>query len=647
MCKIGVIATYTELITVVRKTAAEIKQDIVVKLGSLEQGVELAKKMIIEHEVDAIVSRGPTGEMIKNNLELPVIVIEITNFDLIRAFHNAKLQGEKIVFIDFMQEKFNYDLDIVKEILNVNINRYLFNEIQEIKGLVREAWEYGADVVVGTAECIINEARHMGMKGILVNVGKEDIINAIERAKSTIDIRKREKEKAKWMETILDNTQEGTIVIDYLNRIRIFNKSAEKILGLSSKNIVGNKVNHIKENKFLKTIYSDGNEITGDIVDIRQDKIAVNRFHIHVDKEFYGVVITIQKISRLQELEGKIRKSLHSKGFVAKANFEDIICSSSKMKQLKRKAKQYGIADSTVLIIGNSGTGKELFAQSIHNVSERKKGPFVGISCASFPKNLLESELFGYEEGAFTGAKKGGKLGLFELAHNGTLFLDEIGEIPLSLQSRLLRVLQEKEVMRLGGDKIIPVNTRVICATNKNLLKKVKEGTFREDLYYRINILKLSIPPLKERREDIPLIGKRLLDKNAVVFNKKINIDESLFCLLASYDWPGNVRELENFIQRLIALSENDYIDKELFSNTLDDFLSENGYCSEINEEKAGQTQDETIIVKLGTLEEIENQIINIMDQKWDGDKNKISEVLGVSRTTLWRKYNQLNGENN
>src|SRR5690625_3003716 len=225
------------------------------------------------------------------------------------------------------------------------------------------------------------------------------------------------------------------------------------------------------------------------------------------------MVVTYQEAESILLANNEIRSELYQRRFFAKYQFDDIISRSDKMEQLITLAKAYAISESNILIYGESGTGKELIAQSIHNESKRRTGPFIAVNCAALPENLLESELFGYEDGAFTGAKKGGKPGLFEMAHGGTIFLDEVGDITPSLQARLLRVLQEKEVRRIGGERIISVDIRVLSATNKDLLASVEDGEFRRDLYYRLNVLHLYNLPLRERVEDIEYIIDALLEK--------------------------------------------------------------------------------------------------------------------------------------
>ncbi|MBP2627827.1 MAG: proprionate catabolism activator, Fis family, partial [Firmicutes bacterium] len=321
--------------------------------------------------------------------------------------------------------------------------------------------------------------------------------------------------------------------------------------------------------------------------------------------------------------EQMVRQKLNKKGLVAKFRIEQLIGKSSAITAVRERICQYANADAKVLITGESGTGKELVAQSIHNLSERKNGPFVAVNCAALPESILESELFGYEEGAFTGAKKGGKFGLFELAHKGTLFLDEIGELPLSLQARLLRVLQENEVMRLGGDSVIPVDVRVLSATNQDLAKFVEKKEFRADLYYRLDVLRIHVPPLKERPEDIPELAKKILSKNASMpFRSKITgITDSAIAVLQKCLWKGNIRELENVIERLKLIVKGPIIEELDVRQELMDY-------QHLEIEKKDNDS-------LGNLEKKKIEQI-LLEEKYN--YTQAAKRLGISRTTLWRK---------
>lgn len=305
-------------------------------------------------------------------------------------------------------------------------------------------------------------------------------------------------------------------------------------------------------------------------------------------------------------------------------------------------AEKISVSNSAVLLTGESGTGKELFAHAIHQNSSREQFPFVRINCASIPEHLLESELFGYDEGAFTGAKKGGKRGKFELANFGTIFLDEIGDMPLSMQSKLLRVLQEGEVERVGGQKPKTIDVRIIAATHRNLEKMIEEGTFRQDLYYRLNVIKLEIPPLRERKEDIPYIATYLLKKLEKKFHQHgINLTNRVISKLQQHNWPGNIRELENVLERAVNVLEGNTIDivhLPLYLRENGHFLSEKQkvYVDYNNHSDSFPTLKETLSL-------VEKQAIINALQLSNGNKLEASKLLGIGKTSLYDKCKQYN----
>jgi transcriptional regulator with PAS, ATPase and Fis domain len=289
--------------------------------------------------------------------------------------------------------------------------------------------------------------------------------------------------------------------------------------------------------------------------------------------------------------------------------------------QTKKIAQEVAKTNSTVLLLGESGTGKELFAQAVHNDSNRR-GAFIAVNCSAIPRSLVESELFGYEAGTFTGANRNGRPGKFERAHNGTIFLDEIGDMPLDLQAVLLRVLQEREVVRVGGFKPIPVNVRVIAATNQDLLEKVVEGNFREDLYYRLNVIALKIPPLRERKDDIPLLVKELLPQICARMNKQLlRVSPAVMQNLQKYDWPGNVRELENALERSTVIAKGNEIEMIDLSEHLNNATSMN--LNNMSLQDIEKVRIEQAIATQRTVEDA-------------------AKILGISRSTLYRKMTAL-----
>jgi transcriptional regulator with PAS, ATPase and Fis domain len=350
-----------------------------------------------------------------------------------------------------------------------------------------------------------------------------------------------------------------------------------------------------------------------------------------------GAVSTFRHVSNVIRAENEVRRSF-AKGLIAKYFLDDFIYSSPLIQEVIHKVKRFAASDSTVLITGETGTGKEILAHSIHNLSLRQKGPFVSINCAALPDQLLESELFGYEEGAFTGSKRGGKSGLFELAHGGSLFLDEISATPLSVQIRLLRVLQEKEVMRIGGDRLIPIDVRIIAAANRNLQEEVLAGRLREDLFFRLNVLNIYIPPLRERIEDLPLLVEALIRRlSAKYHSPTFSIASSYTRILMTYSWPGNVRQLENFLEKFLLLSENKF-DPRVFQNLFHELTS-------APDTPTPQTQKPSIYSSASYADQEKENQVQIIRRALENaqySRTKAAQLLGISRTTLWRKIKEL-----
>lgn len=354
-----------------------------------------------------------------------------------------------------------------------------------------------------------------------------------------------------------------------------------------------------------------------------------------VSNDMYPVLDDVGNVKGMVELthsrQQDIRRTRKIMGFAAEYTFDDIVGASKSIKERIRTAKEYASSPFNFLITGESGVGKELFAQSIHNYSPRRKGPFVALNCANFSDGLIESELFGYVGGAFTGASKNGQIGKFELADGGTLFLDEVGELPLHFQSKLLRVLETWMVTRIGSSKQIPVNVRLITATNRNLAEMVEEGLFRQDLYYRLQVLTLEIPPLRDRKDDLALLSDSFLNQAAAPYRDTPKIlNTQAKKILMSYDWPGNVRELRNVITRATVLSKSKIISKEI----LEESIASKGYML-----KAASTDKPEERVKQ-KLAEIDNAYASLLKEALEitvGNKKEAAALIGVSRNTFYR----------
>jgi transcriptional regulator with PAS, ATPase and Fis domain len=420
------------------------------------------------------------------------------------------------------------------------------------------------------------------------------------------------------LETLINRVDQGIVYIGLGGNILFFNQIAKHYLG--DELAVGEEIC-----KLFPDLKWPVNEPAVQIVDRDTGALSISAKPLHG----IGALIEVQRISTIQEKEQEIRRRMSSKPHLALAKFSDLVGSHPQFLAAMEIARKYSQVDATVLITAETGTGKELFAQSIHNMSPRRSGPFVAVNCAALPESLLESELFGYVGGAFTGARRGGKVGLFEQAHGGTIFLDEIAEMPFRLQSSLLRVLQHKEVMRIGDDKLIPVDVRIITATNKNLRELVEQGRFREDLYYRLDILRIKLPPLRDRKEDIPLLVQHFAIQGCRQFAKKpVAFSKEGMKRLYNYHWPGNVRELYNVVQRAVLLAEKPIVDVDL----LDEIL-EQGIMAKPGDRHRFEVE------LTGNYQNIQRQMIRQLMDIY-GDEEEIMKLLGLSRTTIWRRLN-------
>lgn len=608
---------------VVSERFADSAHLIKVVKGDLQECIAIVKQAV-EDGVEVIVSRGGTATLIKKNVNIPTVHIQVTVMDVLRALRQSAEYPEKIGIAGF--ENVIYGCEDLATLLGITFVEIALKNEAEAPEKIAAAVQNGVELIVGDAISTKLAAR-IGVQGALIQSGKEAIYKAINEAELIAHIRREEQEKSELLRTVIDTSVEGIIATDLNDKITIFNPMAERIFQISHWEAIGNQLQTVIP-QFSLPRNDDFSEKLADVQRIGDKTLMIKHSQIKVKDEIIGRIYNFQNVSQLQQLEQNVRKKLHAKGLIARVKMADIVGASSACNALKRKAAKYALTQSTILITGESGTGKEMLVQSIHNVSTRANGPFVAVNCAALPENLLESELFGYAEGAFTGAKKGGRQGLFELAHGGTLFLDEIGEMPLSLQSRLLRVLQEKAVMHLGGDTVIPVDVRIIAATNQNLTKLISEKNFRQDLYYRLNILRIHMPTLGERIEDIPLLAKEMIKKMKHINGKVTGIHLEAREYLTQRNWPGNIRQLANTIERAMLLSSGPFITKQDIMEAYDEEGESSGEC--IGEKS--EMKDSLAMVE-------HEMLLRVLTEE-EYNYSRAAARLGIHRTTLWRKLN-------
>lgn len=434
------------------------------------------------------------------------------------------------------------------------------------------------------------------------------------------------------------------IAIDFLDkegRIMYINKAFIDFLGIAGQNVIGKHVAEINPTtRFPEVLNSKQAEIAWRHRFQNGRDAVVHRIPILGDTgELVGGfgVVLFQDFDELKEVmekykvldrELKLYKNEIAKMNSARYALDDIIGNTPDILKCKEKVKKVAKFNSNVLILGESGVGKELFAHAVHNVSQKWDMPFISLNCSAIPENLLESELFGYEEGSFTGAKKGGNIGKFELANGGTIFLDEIGEMPYHMQAKILRVLQEKEVERVGGKIPIKLNVRVICATNRNLEEMVRKSKFREDLYYRLNVLTIEVPPLRKRKDDIPLFIERFIGEFYRESGLFRHVPENVMEILKNYNWPGNIRELKNVVEKICVNSD----DVNISINDLPPYIINSSIKEKYEEKQGGLSK---------IIESIEKEIIINTLKECSNNKSEAAKKLNIPRATLYRKLDE------
>ena len=642
--QILLISTYAELTMQAKKIAKELNIPIdIYEGGILNNGHIYATSKVDLYDV--IISISGTAEIIKKLVTtVPVLSIETTSGDILRALGQAIRFNKSLTLVSYQTSKIS-ELENLTQLLNVKYQLLSYSSKQEFESQISRVMDWHDTTIVGHGGCVQELAHQKGMDYVLIKPSYTAIKQTLSSAKNIIEAINKDKFQNNRLTSIIDYSLEGVISVSKNGDITCFNTAAKKIFNLEK----APKTIHDKNvPPILKDLLGDRSFIHDKVIKVAPHNLIYSRLPININKDLEETIIMVQKVSYYQKIEYTTRMQLAAKGLVAHHTFSDIIHSSQMMETVIKNARRFSKTTATILIQGDTGTGKELFAQSIHTESQVKNGPFVAINCAALPEDLLESELFGYEEGAFTGARKGGKIGLFELAHNGTIFLDEIGELPLSIQNRLLRVLQEKEIMRIGGTKVIKVNVRVIAATNKDLYDLMMQNNFRPDLYFRLNVLTLKIPALHDRPEDIKDLICFFLQKYNLQYDRNITMfSPSVLGILKKYPWPGNIRELETLMEKIVITADSDTIDEAFIKNTLEEYTGNHLVVDEAKPDTSSTPPKDLpgdqnhIIVKINTLEKMEEEIIRQLLQKENGNKQSLANKLGISRATIWNKLKE------
>jgi transcriptional regulator with PAS, ATPase and Fis domain len=615
--KLAVISPSTTLTAVMNQVLTRRGLSVVVVEAAQHQAIVMAQRLIDEG-VSVLVSRGKTASVLREHFQVPIVEVRHTFFDCINAYHKAVEVSDKVAFLatsDGYAAILEKARPFMPAVTICPIDP--FGNAQDHDVQLDRLQADGIEVAIGglSLEAAI---KGRGMHYIMSDADADAAFDAIDEALHLLRIEEERLHKRlelqsryEMIRSILDCVSEGIFSIDGQGVITNMNSVATQYLGSLN---CGDNVAGLLPQDYFGRVLEKAEAVRGALITLGRLSLTLSIAPINLGGQVIGAVATLQKQTEIKAIEQKMRRQL-ARQHVAEHTFAAIIGSSPALAKAKRLAQTFAVVDSTVMIEGETGTGKELFAQGIHNASKRRHGPFVAINCAAFAPGVLESELFGYVKGAFTGALNEGKAGVFELAHTGTIFLDEISETSAEIQLKLLRTLQERKVVRIGDDKVTPVDIRIITASNKRLPQLIAQGLFREDFFYRICVLKLQLPPLRERRQDIPELVAHLLASFGM---PAATPDPALLARLSRYEWPGNIRQLGNIIERLAVMGQG----REMHGPWLEEALEDLPATSEGVD---GGRQDE------------KQQLLQALSSV-RGNREQAARSLQISTTTLWRR---------
>jgi propionate catabolism operon transcriptional regulator len=574
--------------------------------------------------VDAFVSAGANAAILRGAVVTPVAAIEVTGYDLMQALLRASEISPRIGVVTYGSTI--AELEAIQGVLSVGVEQRCYQSHDEAWLAVRELGAAGCRVFVGPS-VVVELAEHNGYRGVLA-YSLRSVRRGIESALGLVEASRQSSDRHQHMRGVLNGLPDPVLAIDESGRVMTMNEAMEALIG-PLQGFQGRPLATVAPGLSHRGMLGPERDLGEFLLPHRRKPLRARSQPIVERGRTVGALLTLKEraYQRAQPPGASTRSATERAR--ARHRFDDLLGTSPALMRVKELARHYARTDSTILLAGETGTGKELFAQAIHNEGPKSDGPFVAVNCGAFPESLLESLLFGYEDGAFTGGRRGGQRGLVEAAHGGTLFLDEIGDMPLTLQSRLLRVLQEREVVRLGSTTPVDIDVRVVAATHHDLEALVADRRFRADLHYRLNVLHLALPPLRERAEDVEAIARSATATALVRLGSPIDATRALRPLMARmrrYAWPGNVRELENVCERLAV------------------HFAQHASVAEIDyrriEAECGAPLGRPGRAKTGTAREPQ-KLRSALDA-CRGNRVETARRLGVSRSTLWRRMKSL-----
>lgn len=607
--------------------------------SSPDHPLKVAAKAFSQVNHDIIIVGTVTAKVIAGLDKNKIIPFRAGHKALVKAFLKAKKITDRAVFISSIEEK--HDARFYEKLIGLKIDIYYANDLDDYRLLCIKARQEGHSVVVG-GSYTFQIAREFGLKPVFLFSDHDIFHDAYTRAMETHRYNQSLEEKVSQLEIISQESQDSVIFINKNNHITFTNKVAEQKLHLNTDLLADHHISELFD--FIQTDMLKKDRNSEVIGSLNGEQILVTIHPVFVGERTAGTVLMAKKVQEIAAMDSRIRQKMRHKGFMAKYTFQDILGGSPLIMQCKKHAELYAVSEAPVLIYGATGTGKELFAQAIHNSSTRKLFPFVAINCATLPSDLMESELFGYVKGAFTGASSQGKRGLIDQAHLGTLFLDEVDSLSTALQAKLLRLLQEKEFIRVGGNEVIPVDIRIVAACNRKQDENSEENLLRQDLFYRLSILYLQLPTLTQRKSDIPLLFDHFLKEyNPELAEMFFPLPMNVIELLTHLPFAGNLRELQSIAARIACLCSKKMINDDEYLAVL--FQS----CCHIDTDMAeGLPADSKPIIDHKnslsvSMKNAEKTILQLSKENCAGSIKCMSDHLGIGRTTLWRKLKEHN----
>lgn len=591
-------------------------KDIKVSYGLIQEGVEQAKKES-RKGAEVFVTRARTAEAVKKaGISGVVVTIPITAYDILRAISEARVISDEIGIVAFSEML--GPINSFSGLLDIPLLVFSYESEEEAEKAMDSAVEKGAKVIIG-GEITKRVSEKRGIPFVQIVTGEEAIVQALEEAQRIAVVRSIEKTRIQLLETVARFSSEAILIVDQEMKVTTGNSNFYHVSGLTEE-VIGKMIFELWPELKVKQLLQSSENQYDELVQFHGKEVLCNKMMIRVGGKITGIVFAFREVAAIRQQEAKLRRSIYAPKYKAEGSFKEILGDSQVIQKTIQIGKEFALTDSPILLVGEIGSGKNLFAQSIHQYSQRSSGAYVEVKCASLAGREFSHKMMGQ-----IGTKNSpGKPGLFEVAHKGTLFLNEITELDLEAQGKLLNILQQKKVSRLGNDKLLPVDVRVVASTGKDMKKAIREGRFRADLYYQLNVLQLKIPSLNERREDIPVLAQAFLRQMGARCKQQLSLDEDALLLLYRHQWNGNVRELFNMMERVAVTCHEEDISRGFLQSILGEDLAPG-----VSPTREMIQQDQIEMIREA-----------LRDSK--GNYGIAAKKLGIDRSTLWRRLKRL-----